>query len=293
MKQILLSLLVILGLTACNQQTPLEKIDNLFKSAAEANHMEWTPEQWSKFYTDTYLALAEFYETDPSYEEHNELIELTRKYGKIFERDASRHLWPMNIWGDLNVWVDSKAQQFIGEDAEWLKASEILEKATDKWAETHYGKGDTEPTEDTDDEEIIYEQEDIEELIKNITGEELVAHEKLVNEDGSKKYDENRVFDVAEEMPQFKGGDTAMMDYIKKNVVYPTEAKEKGIQGRVACTFTVERDGTVSDIKVVRSVDPLLDQEAIRLIQSMPKWKPGKQGGKPVRVKFTMPVTFK
>lgn len=292
MKQILLSLLVTLGLTACNQQTPLEKIDSLFKSAAEANHTEWTPEQWSKFYTDTYLALAEFYEANPSFEEHNELIELTRSYGEIFERDASRHLWPMNIWGDLNVWVDSKTQQFIGEDPEWLKAGDILGKATDKWAETHYGKGDTDLTEDTD-EELIYEEEAIEEIIKNMTGEELVANETLVNVNNSKNYDENRVFNVAEEMPQFKGGDGVMMDYINKNIVYPTEAKEKGILGRVVCTFTVERDGSISDIKVVKSVDPLLDKEAIRLIQSMPKWKPGKQGGKTVRVKYTLPVTFR
>lgn len=287
MKQILFSLLVVMGLAACTQQTPLEKIDALFKSAAEANHLEWTPERWNQFYIDTYLALAEFYEADPSFEEHNELIELTRKYGEIFERDASKELWSTNVYGDLNVWLDSKSLHHICEGEEWQKASEIFGKAADKWAETHYGNStNVDLTEEkvAEDEEIY-----IEESVIN----SLAANGEIDNGDNSVEDNENRVFDVAEEMPQFKGGDAVLMDYINKNLVYPAEAKDKGIQGRVVCKFIVERDGAISGIKVVKSVDPLLDNEAIRLIKSMPKWNPGKQNGEKVRVYFTLPITFK
>ena len=165
MKQILISLLVVLGLTACTQKpvdtkASLEKIDNLFKSAVEANHTDWTPEQWRDFYKDTNLLLAEFYGTDPSFEENDELTELTRKYGEIFDRDDNRHLYSMGIWGELNVRVDSETLQFISEDEEWKKSNEVLGKAIDKWAETHYGKVESEDmTEgddsDNDDERVI------------------------------------------------------------------------------------------------------------------------------------------
>lgn len=289
MKQILFSLLVVMGLTACTQQTPLEKIDALFKSAAEANHQEWTPEQWSKFYTDTYLALAEFYETDPSYEENDELYELTRKYGEVFQRDASRQLYPENIWGELTVWIDSETMQFISEDEKWKNAGEILEKASEKWAESHYGKSESEDMTDEYESEVNLDEIVAEESVIN----SLATNGEIANGDNSVEDPENRVFDVVEVMPQFKGGDAVLMDYINKNLVYPAEAKEKGIQGRVVCKFIVERDGSLSDIKVLRSIDPLLDKEAIRLIQSMPKWNPGKQKGEKVRVYFILPITFR
>lgn len=83
------------------------------------------------------------------------------------------------------------------------------------------------------------------------------------------------------------------MSFIAKSIKYPVVAQENGIQGRVTCTFVVNRDGTIVDAQVVRGIDPALDKEALRVINSMPKWKPGKQRGKPVRVKFTLPVTFR
>ena len=104
---------------------------------------------------------------------------------------------------------------------------------------------------------------------------------------------EVEVYDVVEQMPQFKGGDAALMDYLNKNIKYPVIAEENGIQGRVVTTFVVERDGSITDVQVIRSVDPSLDKEAVRVVSSMPKWKPGKQKGEPVRVKYTMPVTFR
>ena len=105
--------------------------------------------------------------------------------------------------------------------------------------------------------------------------------------------EETKVFDVVEQMPQYKGGDQALMDYLNKSIKYPVIAEENGIQGRVVCTFVVERDGSITDVKVVRSVDPSLDKEAVRVLKAMPKWIPGKQNGSAVRVKFTLPVTFK
>ena len=101
------------------------------------------------------------------------------------------------------------------------------------------------------------------------------------------------VFDVVEVMPQFPGGQIAMLKYIMENIKYPEQAMKEGIQGRVAVSFIVEKDGSISDVKPVLSVHPLLNKEAVRVVKSMPKWTPGKQNGKPVRVRFNVPVMFK
>ena len=106
--------------------------------------------------------------------------------------------------------------------------------------------------------------------------------------------EEEVIFVVVESMPEFPGGAQAMMKYVAENIKYPVIAQENGIQGRVICQFVVEKDGKVSDIQVVRSSgEASLDKEAVRVINSMPKWKPGKQRGKPVRVKYTLPVNFR
>lgn len=101
------------------------------------------------------------------------------------------------------------------------------------------------------------------------------------------------IFVVVEDQPEFPGGNQAMMDFISNNIKYPAEAKEKGIQGRVILNYVVEEDGSISEVQVVRGVAPMLDSEAIRVIESMPKWKPGKLRGKEVRVRFTLPVVFR
>ncbi len=105
--------------------------------------------------------------------------------------------------------------------------------------------------------------------------------------------EENVVFKVVEKMPEFPGGQLELMKYLNSNVKYPVIAQENGIQGRVIVQFTVRRDGTIDDVEVVRSADPNLDKEAIRVIKSMPNWKPGEQRGKKVNCKFTVPVVFK
>jgi len=101
------------------------------------------------------------------------------------------------------------------------------------------------------------------------------------------------VFDVVEVMPQYPGGQIAMLKYLMENIKYPEQAMKKGIQGRVAVSFIVEKDGSISDVKPILSVHPLLNKEAVRVVESMPKWSPGKQHGKPVRVRFNVPVMFK
>ena len=101
------------------------------------------------------------------------------------------------------------------------------------------------------------------------------------------------VFDVVEVMPQFPGGQIAMLQYIMKNIKYPEQAMKEGIQGRVAVSFIVEKDGSISNVRPVHSVHSLLNKEAVRVVESMPKWTPGKQNGKPVRVRFNVPVMFK
>ena len=105
--------------------------------------------------------------------------------------------------------------------------------------------------------------------------------------------DDAKVFDVVEQMPSFPGGMGALMQFLASHIKYPVVAEMNGIQGRVICTYIVERDGSITNISVSRSVDPLLDAEAVRVISSMPKWTPGKQNGQECRVKFTLPVTFK
>jgi len=122
-------------------------------------------------------------------------------------------------------------------------------------------------------------------------GEVLKAKEVIADE--KPKEEETKVFEVVEQMPEFPGGQAALLKWISDNIKYPTIAEENGIQGRVVCTFVVERDGSVTDVQVARSIDPSLDKEAVRVLKKMPRWNPGKQNGSAVRVKYTVPVTFK
>ncbi|MBP5523229.1 MAG: energy transducer TonB [Bacteroidaceae bacterium] len=105
--------------------------------------------------------------------------------------------------------------------------------------------------------------------------------------------DEGEVFEIVEQNPMFPGGNEALMKWLSKNLKYPASAQENGIQGRVLVQFVVNKDGSIVEPKVIRSVDPALDKEALRVVSAMPKWQPGKQRGKTVRVRFTLPVTFR
>ena len=117
--------------------------------------------------------------------------------------------------------------------------------------------------------------------------------EEKIAEPEPVKEEETKVFDVVEQMPSFPGGPSALMQYLSSNIKYPVVAEENGVQGRVVCTFVVERDGSITDVRVIKSVDPSLDKEAVRVVKGMPRWIPGKQNGSAVRVKYTVPVTFR
>lgn len=120
-------------------------------------------------------------------------------------------------------------------------------------------------------------------------GEVLKAKEIIAEE---KPKEEEKPFDIVEQMPTFPGGDAALMSWLSKNIKYPAIAEENGVQGRVIVRFVVGKDGSISQVQVVRSVDPSLDKEAMRVVKAMPKWIPGKQNGQAVPVWFTLPVTF-
>jgi protein TonB len=104
--------------------------------------------------------------------------------------------------------------------------------------------------------------------------------------------DDAPVFFIVEDMPEFPGGEEALRKYIAQSVKYPVIAQENGIQGRVYVSFVVNTKGKVTDVKIARGVDPNLDKEAIRVVNAMPAWKPGKQRGKAVKVSYTVPINF-
>ena len=124
--------------------------------------------------------------------------------------------------------------------------------------------------------------------IKVVEQDDIVTMEGEVDQDQAKE----EAFDVVEEMPEFPGGPKALMDYLMTNVKYPKTAFDANIQGRVIAQFVVDKEGSVRDAHIVKSVDPALDAEALRVINNMPKWRPGRQNGKVVNVKYTIPVSF-
>lgn len=124
-------------------------------------------------------------------------------------------------------------------------------------------------------------------------GQVLKATQTIIKQEPPVHEEVNKVFDVVEQMPSFPGGNAALMAYLSNNVKYPVVAQENGVQGRVVVSFVVERDGSITDVTVVRSVDPSLDREAQRVVRSMPHWNPGKQNGSAVRVKYNVPVSFR
>ena len=124
-------------------------------------------------------------------------------------------------------------------------------------------------------------------------GGEVLKAKEVIAQPEPPKEEETKVFDVVEVMPSFPGGQGALFEWLNKNIKYPVVAEENGVQGRVIVTFVVERNGSITDVQVVKSVDPSLDKEAVRVVKAMPHWIPGKQNGSAVRVKFTVPVTFR
>jgi periplasmic protein TonB len=107
-----------------------------------------------------------------------------------------------------------------------------------------------------------------------------------------KEVEEEQIFTIVEDDPEFPGGQSALMQYLQSNLKYPTMAREAGIQGTVFVTFVVERDGSITDVRILRGVGGGLDEEAIRVVRNMPRWKAGRQRGQAVRVQFNLPIRF-
>lgn len=151
---------------------------------------------------------------------------------------------------------------------------------------------DDDDDEDEDDIELVDDDEEADDAdLDDEWDEEIVVSDSIQPvEDELPGNDSQSAYDVVEQMPQFSEGN--MSTWIGQNLRYPPEAMNNGLQGTVVCQFIVEKDGSISNVSVLRSVDPLLDKEAVRVIENMPKWAPGKQDGKPVRVKFTLPIKF-
>jgi len=140
--------------------------------------------------------------------------------------------------------------------------------------------------------DIVEDDEEIEEEIEieDTESDENLEIEPIIVEE--EEYEEPEIFTIVEDMPSFPGGEAALFKYLGENIKYPAMAKDAGITGTVFVTFVVKEDGTVSGVRVLRGIGGGCDEEAIRVVQGMPKWKPGKQRGKAVRVQYNLPIRF-
>ena len=142
--------------------------------------------------------------------------------------------------------------------------------------------------------EIVEDDVEVEDIEINAeVDQQEVLEEYVPVEVEEEEVQEQEIFQIVEEMPSYPGGEQKLMEYVAKNIKYPQIARETGIQGRVFVGFVVEPDGSVSNVKVLRGIGGGCDEEAVRVVKSMPKWKPGKQRGKAVRVSYMLPVNFK
>ena len=142
--------------------------------------------------------------------------------------------------------------------------------------------------------EIVQDDVEVEDIDINAEVEQNEVIEEYVPvEVEEEEVVEQEIFKIVEEMPSYPGGEQKLMEYVAKNIKYPQIARETGIQGRVYVNFVVEPDGSVSNVSVLRGIGGGCDEEAMRVVKNMPKWKPGKQRGKAVRVQYMLPVNFK
>lgn len=132
--------------------------------------------------------------------------------------------------------------------------------------------------------------EELEIMDTEMSQDDIVDFSNMVFEEETR--DEGEIFMIVEEMPEFPGGTEALQKYLAQSVRYPVIAQENGIQGRVYIQFVINQNGEVTNADILRGVDPSLDREALRVVEAMPKWKPGKQRNRPVRVSYTVPINF-
>ena len=180
-------------------------------------------------------------------------------------------------------------------DASLLRQTEVVEEEMVEITKQEEPKPQpVEMPKQTTQLEIVEDDVEVEDIEINAEVDQTEVLEEYVPvEVEEEEVSETEVFTIVEEMPAYPGGDQKLYEYLGKNIKYPQIARESGIQGRVFVNFVVEPDGSVSNVKVMRGIGGGCDEEAIRVIKSMPKWKPGKQRGKAVRVTYTIPVVFK
>ena len=225
-----------------------------------------------------------------------------RNWVEKYNRDSKSYLSQFNITqaniDAIKVLKEDEAKSTYGERAAngamkfYLKGTTKKEVMDAMWQH----KGEEEPLQV----QLIKKSEDGSVSVESITkktdgdGEFSVYESTKPGRGGSSgNSEEGEIFQVVEEQPMFPGGMEEMMKFLQQNIKYPKEAQEQGKQGRVIVQFVVNKDGSITDAKIMKPVDPLLDAEALRVVRSMPNWTPGKQRGKEVRVRFTLPVTFR
>ena len=206
-------------------------------------------------------------------------VEMNMRNIKQFKAGKKLKRLPLDIWNASDLILISLYKP-IGtgsfSDKIYTRATLIIPHGTIKEFEKHPIWGNFH--------NILEENQELSEDFKPINNDFVESDVK-----NSKK----QAFDIIEEMPQYPGGPTALFSFLSNTVKYPVVAEENGIQGRVIVSFVVERDGSLTDVKIVKRVDPSLDKEALRVIKTMPRWISGKVNGNPVRVEYTVPITFR
>ena len=142
------------------------------------------------------------------------------------------------------------------------------------------------------DEVIIEDELEIDDMEVEVDTEIDYVISDFNNDDTEEEVIEEEIFTIVEEMPKFPGGIEALFSYLSKTLKYPAMAKDANIQGKVYVTFIVDRDGSIANAQVLRGIGGGCDEEAIKVVKSMPKWEPGKQRGKAVRVQYNLPINF-
>lgn len=203
------------------------------------------------------------------------------------------------IYTDLKDAIDKEWDKYFGDDEESKENPKPKARKTKKARKQNNSESFSQieetpkPSDDNSEETNEPSSDDYAENIFDDTNYENIFRIENNTEPTIIENHSEQVFTAVEQMPQFPGGDAALLNFLSRNINYPKEAMEDGIQGRVIVQFVVKSDGSVGDVKVIRSVDASLDREAIRLCKSLPNFSPGRLNGKAVDVLYTLPISFK
>lgn len=200
----------------------------------------------------------------------------------------------VNTDEQVNDFDDFETDEPTGQETEPetdLKVEENMEPPTDEEPAVEIEVEEEEAKEVAVDEQDTPKEDEA--TTKTTTKTSTKTTTKATTNTTTNTTDTKKVYDIVEQMPSYPGGRSAMLSFFSNNLVYPEAAQKRGVQGIVTISFVVEPDGSLTNLKVLRSVDPDLAKEALRVVKMMPRWQPGKKDGKSVRVKYTLPITFK